>query len=123
MTHAKQFSTEERAARFCRVSIRGRRSLVLDHFTYADGKYVSGVLSDGSHTTIQLRQGVRVEALGTSCGGELVTQRHECHCNRGAALAVEHSIPWAGRPEPKPVVVASKSIKSFADLRQIMGGR
>jgi hypothetical protein len=118
-------TAKDKSHRFCKVQIKGRRSIVLDHFTLADGVYVSGITPDGERLTLKLRDGVRVTPLASDCEGELVPAKVACRCNRTAALA--HDVAQNPLPPmpPKPqVLVASKSVNSFAALSTIVkGGR
>ena len=81
------------SAHFCKVTWN-RRSLILQQTAVSD-KTIKGMTLDGIPTIIFLRKGVKVEPLAASCEGTLVPVKLSCHCNNGAALAVEHGKGWA----------------------------
>lgn len=83
------------SAHFCKVYIKGRRAVILSNPLTSD-RTIRGIF-EGRTVEIHLRKGVRVEALATSCDGELVPVALACRCTPTMANAVEHSNSWGGR--------------------------
>lgn len=108
----------ERSAKFCKVYLGHRNTMVLSNWSIAQDRkgreMVSGISADGQKQFFRV-SGMRVVPMAASCDGELVPLRDACHCNVGMAKAVEAGYAWAGKPQ---VVTfkASPAVKSFREL-------
>ena len=116
----------ERTAKFCKVYLGHRNTLILENWTIArDSKgqeIVTGTSVGSGRKQLFRVDGMRVVPLAANCEGELVPLRHACHCTPTMARAVEKSYAWDGKPQyitnPKPV--SSQTVKSFSELRKAM---